>query len=93
MTESHDIRVEKDYWENMLNEVDKNKDGKISFEEFEAAMTQIVMDQADESVQKRATKGEWTDLTAKEKDMNSLTTPQAKHAYDPNEIVTMGTPQ
>ena len=45
LSSSHEIVMDQEYWQNLLLEVDTNKDGRISFEEFEATMTKIIFDQ------------------------------------------------
>ena len=42
LSESNQIALEEEQWANLLDEVDKNRDGKICFEEFEAMMTDII---------------------------------------------------
>lgn len=40
--QNHQVEVQDDFWEVMLNDIDQNKDGKVDFEEFELYMMSLV---------------------------------------------------
>jgi len=43
--ENHQVEVQDDFWEVMLNDIDQNKDGKVDFEEFELYMMSLVQEE------------------------------------------------
>ena len=42
MRDSHDIQIEESHWKKVIEDADINKDGELSFEEFETAMITII---------------------------------------------------
>ena len=54
--------MDQEYWQDLLLEVDTNKDGRISFEEFEGTMTKIIFDQEVKNTKALFAKALWEKL-------------------------------